>query len=78
MSAASTASVLLSGRASDPEACVEGAVQPCSLAIAREKGWTAPSTEASGSLAPPASKTEAVEAADTARAESETKAEEGK
>jgi NADH-quinone oxidoreductase subunit E len=48
------------------------------LAIAREKGWTAPSTEASGSLAPPASKTEAVEAADTARAESETKAEEGK
>ena len=48
------------------------------LAIARERGWTAPSTEAAGSLAPPASKTEAVEAADTARAESETKAEEGK
>ena len=47
------------------------------LAIARERGWTAPSTQAAGSLAGPASKTEAVEAADTARAESETKAEEG-
>jgi NADH-quinone oxidoreductase subunit E len=56
------------------------------LKIARERGWTAPPSEASGSgskaesrPAPKADeKTGAVEQADTSRAESETKAEEGK
>lgn len=45
------------------------------LKIAREKGWTAPSSKAAGSLDRPESKTEAVEQADTSRAESETKVE---
>jgi NADH-quinone oxidoreductase subunit E len=54
------------------------------LEIAAEKGWTAPSADdakaaKSGSGADtPDSKTEAVEQADTSRAETETKAEEGK
>jgi NADH-quinone oxidoreductase subunit E len=43
------------------------------LEIARENGWTAPSTDASGSAVAVAdTKTEAVEDADTSRAESET------
>ena len=47
------------------------------LEIARENGWRAPSTEASGSAVAVAdTKTEAVEDADTARAESETTEEE--
>ena len=45
------------------------------LKIAREKGWTAPSSKSAGSLDRPESKTEAVEQADTSRAESETKVE---
>jgi NADH-quinone oxidoreductase subunit E len=48
------------------------------LGIARANGWTAPPTDASGSLDRAEGKTEAVEAADTSRAESETKAEEAK
>lgn len=48
------------------------------LGIARANGWTAPSSQASGALDRPASKTEAVETADTSRAESETVAEESK
>jgi NADH-quinone oxidoreductase subunit E len=54
------------------------AAGPASLAglrIARERGWTAPDRERSGPEADtPDSRTEAVEEADTARAESETKA----
>src|SRR4051794_33310464 len=47
------------------------------LGIARERGWQAPSTDASGSTqALPGSKEEAVEQADTSRAETETKQEE--
>lgn len=47
------------------------------LQIARENGWTAPASNASGSAAAVAdTKVEAVEEADTARAESETTAEE--
>jgi NADH-quinone oxidoreductase subunit E len=47
------------------------------LEIARERDWTAPRSEASGSsVAVADTKTEAVEEADTARAESETTAEE--
>jgi NADH-quinone oxidoreductase subunit E len=47
------------------------------LAIARERGWTAPRAgEGSGAAPQPDGKTEAVEQADTSRAESETKAEE--
>lgn len=42
------------------------------LKIAREKGWTAPSSEKSGGADLPDSKTEAVHDADTSRAESET------
>jgi len=46
------------------------------LKIAREKSWTAPASNASGNAdAVPDSKIEAVEQADTSRAESETKAE---
>ncbi len=49
------------------------------LGIARERGWTAPSTDSSGSAkALPDSKEAAVEQADTSRAETETKQEEGK
>ncbi len=45
--------------------------------IARERGWTAPPTDASGSAdAVPDDKVQAVEEADTARAESETQVEE--
>jgi len=45
--------------------------------IARERGWTAPSGDASGSTEQTAdTKTEAVEQADTGRAETETKQEE--
>ena len=55
-----------------------GAPSLVGLEIARQRGWAAPSTDASGPVDPPESKTEAVEEADTARAESETKAEEGK
>jgi NADH-quinone oxidoreductase subunit E len=47
------------------------------LGIARERGWTAPHPDASGDPGSTAdTKTEAVEQADTGRAESETKAEE--
>jgi NADH-quinone oxidoreductase subunit E len=47
------------------------------LAIARERGWTAPHPDESGDTGAAAdTKTEAVEQADTARAETETKAEE--
>ncbi|EON25422.1 MULTISPECIES: NADH-quinone oxidoreductase subunit NuoE [Nocardioides] len=48
------------------------------LAIARDRGWTAPSADAAGTTAATGTKTDAVEQADTSRAESETKAEEGK
>jgi NADH-quinone oxidoreductase subunit E len=49
------------------------------LGIARERGWTAPSPEGkSGSGKTADSKEEAVEQADTSRAETETKEEEGK
>ena len=48
------------------------------LGIARERGWTAPSSDASGSANTPDSLDEAVEDADTGRAESETKVEEGR
>ncbi|MEP9362382.1 NADH-quinone oxidoreductase subunit NuoE [Nocardioides sp. CN2-186] len=49
------------------------------LGIARERGWTAPSSDAgSGSGRTADTKEEAVEQADTSRAESETKQEEGK
>jgi NADH-quinone oxidoreductase subunit E len=48
------------------------------LDLARERGWTAPGSEASGDTAGTAdSATEAVEQADTSRAETETKQEEG-
>ncbi len=48
------------------------------LEIARENGWTAPDTHQRGAKAQqPDSKTEAAEEADTSRAETETKAEEG-
>jgi NADH-quinone oxidoreductase subunit E len=48
------------------------------LGIARERGWTAPSSDASGSSAAVADTEEgAVEQADTSRAESETKQEKG-
>jgi NADH-quinone oxidoreductase subunit E len=48
------------------------------LDLARERGWTAPGSEASGDTAGSAgSATEAVEQADTSRAETETKQEEG-
>ena len=46
------------------------------LEIARANGWTAPSSTASGTTPSPDSLTEAVEQADTSRAESETKAQE--
>jgi NADH-quinone oxidoreductase subunit E len=47
------------------------------LGIARERGWTAPSSDASGSTEQVAdTKAEAVEQADTSRAETETKQEE--
>ena len=50
------------------------------LEIARERGWTAPGYGARGGTGAPggASKTAAAETADTQRAESETKVEEGK
>jgi NADH-quinone oxidoreductase subunit E len=49
------------------------------LGIARERGWTAPPGNASGSTKEVAStKQEAAEQADTSRAETETKQEEGK
>ncbi len=56
---------------------------PASLAglrIARERGWTAPADDASGPTGTPGgeSKAAAAETADTQRAESETKVEEGK
>ncbi|MGZ6754175.1 MAG: NADH-quinone oxidoreductase subunit NuoE, partial [Nocardioides sp.] len=58
------------------------AAGPASLAglrLARERGWTAPSDDAgSGSGRTAETKTEAVEQADTSRAETETKQEEGK
>jgi NADH-quinone oxidoreductase subunit E len=48
------------------------------LGVARENGWTAPHHEASGSTGSTAdTRTEAAEQADTGRAETETKAEEG-
>jgi NADH-quinone oxidoreductase subunit E len=48
------------------------------LGLARERGWTAPDSRASGHTGSTAdSKTEAAEQADTGRAETETKAEEG-
>jgi NADH-quinone oxidoreductase subunit E len=48
------------------------------LTLARQRGWTAPHRDASGPTGSTAdTKTEAVEQADTGRAESETKAEEG-
>ena len=48
------------------------------LAIARENGWTAPRPDGGNkAAAQPDTKTEAVEQADTGRAETETKAEEG-
>ncbi|MBB6627354.1 NADH-quinone oxidoreductase subunit NuoE [Nocardioides sp. KIGAM211] len=46
------------------------------LGIARERGWTAPSADANGGGDAQGSKTEAVERADTGRAESESKVEE--
>jgi len=54
------------------------AAGPASLAglgIARERGWKAPSSQASGSTDTPDTLDEAVEQADTSRAESETKTE---
>jgi NADH-quinone oxidoreductase subunit E len=48
------------------------------LRLARRNGWTAPSSDASGSTGDAGSKVGAVEQADTSRAESETKAEEAK
>ncbi|HEX7740014.1 MAG TPA: NADH-quinone oxidoreductase subunit E, partial [Marmoricola sp.] len=49
------------------------------LGIARERGWRAPAATASGATGESASgKVEAAEQADTSRAESETKAEEGR
>jgi NADH-quinone oxidoreductase subunit E len=49
------------------------------LEVARENGWSAPSGRASGSTGKvAASKEDAAEQADTSRAESETKQEEGK
>jgi NADH-quinone oxidoreductase subunit E len=58
------------------------AAGPASLAglgIARERGWTAPAAEhQSGSGRTADTKTEAVEQADTSRAETETKQEEAK
>ncbi|QIK77205.1 NADH-quinone oxidoreductase subunit NuoE [Nocardioides piscis] len=48
------------------------------LEIAREKGWTAPPAKASGATERPESKAEAVEEADTARAETETVVEEAR
>jgi NADH-quinone oxidoreductase subunit E len=47
------------------------------LAIARENGWTAPRPDGDSKAAQPDTKTEAAEQADTGRAETETKAEEG-
>jgi NADH-quinone oxidoreductase subunit E len=48
------------------------------LGVARENGWTAPHHDASGSTGSTAdTRTEAAEQADTGRAETETKAEEG-
>ena len=48
------------------------------LGVARENGWTAPADDASGSTgSPPDSPVAAVEQADTGRAESETKQEDG-
>jgi NADH-quinone oxidoreductase subunit E len=48
------------------------------LGIAREHGWTAPAAESSGATGSPAdTSTGSVELADTSRAESETKLEEG-
>ena len=46
------------------------------LGIARERGWTAPPGQASGPTQAPQSTTDAVEEADTSRAESETMAKE--
>jgi NADH-quinone oxidoreductase subunit E len=59
------------------------AAGPASLAgleIARERGWTAPSHEASGQTGTPGGESAeaAAETADTQRAESETKVEESK
>ena len=57
------------------------AAGPASLAgleIARERGWKAPSGDASGPIEEPETTTEAVEEADTSRAESETMAKEVK
>ena len=51
------------------------------LGIARENGWTAPSSDEAKPEATadqPDTKTEAAEQADTSRAETETKAEEGR
>jgi NADH-quinone oxidoreductase subunit E len=49
------------------------------LGIARERGWSAPSTDASGDTGSTAdTPTEAAEQADTSRAETETKQEEGR
>jgi NADH-quinone oxidoreductase subunit E len=53
-----------------------GAASLVGLEIARERGWSAPASEASGATGTEPDKVAAVEQADTARAESETKAEE--
>jgi NADH-quinone oxidoreductase subunit E len=56
-----------------------GPASAVGLTLARQRGWTAPHRDTSGPTGSTAdSKTEAAEQADTSRAESETKAEEGR
>jgi NADH-quinone oxidoreductase subunit E len=56
-----------------------GPASTVGLTLARQRGWTAPHQDASGPTGSTAdTKTEAVEQADTGRAETETKAEEGR
>jgi NADH-quinone oxidoreductase subunit E len=55
-----------------------GTASLAGLKIAREHGWTAPSSTTSGATGTVEDKIAAVEQADTSRAESETKAEEAK
>jgi NADH-quinone oxidoreductase subunit E len=64
------------GRADEGPAA--GPASLLGLGIAREQGWTAPHTEASGQTGSPAdTPAESAELADTGRAETETKQEEG-
>ena len=56
-----------------------GPASTVGLTLARQRGWSAPHRDASGPTGSTAdTKTEAAEQADTSRAESETKAEEGR